>query len=68
MRHGCCVVLFRPTLSDKSGSPEELLQSLGPQLHPGVAQVEVDGDQALSAGLDLVRRADFDATHLLSVK
>uniref|UniRef100_A0A8C7Z0N4 G2/M-phase specific E3 ubiquitin protein ligase n=1 Tax=Oryzias sinensis TaxID=183150 RepID=A0A8C7Z0N4_9TELE len=67
VRHGCCVVFCRPTLSDKSGSPEELLRCLGPQLHPGVVQVEVDGDQALSAGLDLVRRADFDATHLLSV-
>ncbi|KAF6732776.1 G2/M phase-specific E3 ubiquitin-protein ligase [Oryzias melastigma] len=58
----------RPILSEKSGSPEELLRSLGPQLHPGIVQVEVDGDQALSAGLDLVRRADFNATHLLSVK
>ncbi|RVE57674.1 hypothetical protein OJAV_G00218330 [Oryzias javanicus] len=58
----------RPILSEKSGSPEELLQSLGPQLHPGIVQVEVDGDQALSAGLDLVRRADFNATHLVSVK
>uniref|UniRef100_A0A3P9IIL6 G2/M-phase specific E3 ubiquitin protein ligase n=1 Tax=Oryzias latipes TaxID=8090 RepID=A0A3P9IIL6_ORYLA len=51
VRHGCCVVFFRPTLSDKSGSPEELLLCLGPQLHPGVAQVEVDGDQAFSLAL-----------------
>ncbi|XP_037550720.1 G2/M phase-specific E3 ubiquitin-protein ligase [Nematolebias whitei] len=50
------------------GSPEELLQSLVPRLHHTSVQVEVNGDQALSAGLDLVRRTDFDPTHLLSIR
>lgn len=30
--------------------------------------VEVSGDQVLLAGLDLVRRTDFDPTHALSVR
>lgn len=59
---------LRPSLTDGSGSPEELLQSLAPQLHPPSIQVEVSGDQALSAGLDLVRRADFDPTQTLSIR
>ncbi|XP_042243967.1 G2/M phase-specific E3 ubiquitin-protein ligase [Thunnus maccoyii] len=56
----------RPSLP--VGSPEELLQALAPQLRPVGVQVEVRGDQALSAGLDLVRRTDFDPTHSLSVR
>ncbi|XP_042356642.1 G2/M phase-specific E3 ubiquitin-protein ligase [Plectropomus leopardus] len=58
----------RPVSCGGSGSPEEILQALGPQLRPLSVQVEVDGDQALSAGLDLVRRADFDPTCSLSVR
>ncbi|XP_041827269.1 G2/M phase-specific E3 ubiquitin-protein ligase [Melanotaenia boesemani] len=58
----------RPSLPVRSGSPEEFLQSLVPELHPVSIQVEVDGDQVLSAGLKLVRRADFDPTHTLSVR
>ncbi|XP_040915885.1 G2/M phase-specific E3 ubiquitin-protein ligase [Toxotes jaculatrix] len=52
----------------RSGSPEELLQALAPQLCPLSVQVEVSGYQALSAGLELVRRPDFDPTHTLSVR
>ncbi|XP_049918248.1 G2/M phase-specific E3 ubiquitin-protein ligase [Epinephelus moara] len=58
----------RPSLPVRSESPEEILQALRPQLRPDSVQVEVDGDQALSAGLELVRRADFDPTHTLSVR
>ncbi|XP_047466672.1 G2/M phase-specific E3 ubiquitin-protein ligase isoform X5 [Mugil cephalus] len=58
----------RSSLSVRSGSAEELLQSLLPQLHPLSVQVEVSGDQALLAGLDLVRRPDFDPSHPLSVR
>ncbi|XP_069573817.1 G2/M phase-specific E3 ubiquitin-protein ligase [Brachyistius frenatus] len=58
----------RPSLPVSCGSPEELLQSLVPQVLPLSVQVEVSGDQALSAGLDLVRRTDFDPTHTLSVR
>uniref|UniRef100_A0A3B3YY10 HECT domain-containing protein n=1 Tax=Poecilia mexicana TaxID=48701 RepID=A0A3B3YY10_9TELE len=48
-------------------SPEELLRSLLSHPSPVSAQVEVHRDQALSAGLDLVRRTNFDPTHSLSV-
>ncbi|KAM9356108.1 G2/M phase-specific E3 ubiquitin-protein ligase [Pholidichthys leucotaenia] len=58
----------RPFLLQRSGSPEELVQSLVPQLYPNSVQLEVSGLQALSAGLELVRRADFDPTHTLSVR
>lgn len=64
----CHSLSLRPSLPERSGSPEELLQSLVPRLHPPSVQVEVIGDQALSAGLDLVRRADFDPTQTLSVR
>ncbi|KAM7376450.1 hypothetical protein PAMP_006183 [Pampus punctatissimus] len=57
-----------PSLPVASGSPEELLQALAPQLRPPGVQVEVNGDQALSAGLDLVRRSNFDPTDSLSVR
>ncbi|XP_072221279.1 G2/M phase-specific E3 ubiquitin-protein ligase [Leuresthes tenuis] len=62
------VTCKRPSLPVQSGSPEELLQSLVPQLHPVSVQVEVNGDQALSAGLELVRRADFNPSHTLSIR
>lgn len=52
----------------RTESPEELLQALVSQLHPVSVEVEVSGDRALSAGLDLVRRTDFDPTHALSVR
>ncbi|XP_029316474.1 G2/M phase-specific E3 ubiquitin-protein ligase [Cottoperca gobio] len=55
-------------LSVGSGSPEEILRALGPQLRPLSVQVEVDRDQALSAGVELLRRANFDFTHTLSVR
>ncbi|KAK2892291.1 G2/M phase-specific E3 ubiquitin-protein ligase isoform X1 [Channa argus] len=57
-----------PALPAGSGSPEELLQALAPQLHPVCVVVEVSGDQALTAGLDLVRRTDFDPTNTLSIR
>lgn len=61
-------VSLRPSLPVGSGSAEEFLQALAPQLRPLSVQVEVGGDQALSAGVELVRRADFDPTHTLSVR
>lgn len=61
-------VSFRACSPVQPGSPEELLQSLVSRLHHTSVQVEVNGDQALSAGLDLVRRTDFDPAHLLSIR
>ncbi|XP_070698354.1 G2/M phase-specific E3 ubiquitin-protein ligase-like [Pempheris klunzingeri] len=58
----------RSPLPGGSGSPEEFLQVLTPQLGPLSVQVEVGGDRALSAGVELVRRIDFDPTHTLSVR
>ncbi|MEQ2216550.1 hypothetical protein XENOCAPTIV_017993, partial [Xenoophorus captivus] len=49
-------------------TPEKLLQSLLPHCYVASTQVEVHGDQALLAGLDLVRRANFNPMHLLSVR
>ncbi|XP_015248024.1 PREDICTED: G2/M phase-specific E3 ubiquitin-protein ligase [Cyprinodon variegatus] len=57
----------RPCTPVRPESAEELLQSLLPHQYPVSTQVEVHGDQALSAGLELVRRADFDPMHSLSV-
>nr|XP_020442049.1 G2/M phase-specific E3 ubiquitin-protein ligase isoform X2 [Monopterus albus] len=57
-----------PSLPVGSGSPEELLQALALQLRPLSVQVEVSRNLALSAGLDMVRRSDFDPTHTLSVR
>ncbi|XP_074548313.1 G2/M phase-specific E3 ubiquitin-protein ligase [Halichoeres trimaculatus] len=57
----------RPSLPVGCGSPEDLLRALAPQLSAVTVHVEVDGDQALFAGLELVRRADFDPTHTLTV-
>ncbi|XP_054652669.1 G2/M phase-specific E3 ubiquitin-protein ligase [Dunckerocampus dactyliophorus] len=60
----------RLSLPAASGSPEELLRALAPPRCPLLAelQVEVSGDQALSAALKLVRRPDFDPTLHLSVR
>lgn len=52
----------------QSSSPEALLQVLLPQLRPPGVQVEVSGEEVLSAGLDLVRRSDFDPSLVLSVR
>ncbi|XP_008275350.1 G2/M phase-specific E3 ubiquitin-protein ligase [Stegastes partitus] len=58
----------RPSLPVQAGSPEELLQALLPQLCPLSVQVEVSGEEVLSAGLELVRRSEFDPTQVLSVR
>ncbi|XP_036927071.1 G2/M phase-specific E3 ubiquitin-protein ligase [Acanthopagrus latus] len=58
----------RPSLPVASGSPKEILQALVPQLLPLSVQVEVSGDRALAAGVELVRRSDYDPTHTLSVR
>ncbi|XP_035529471.1 G2/M phase-specific E3 ubiquitin-protein ligase [Morone saxatilis] len=58
----------RPSLPVGSGSPEDLLQALAAQLRPLSVQVEVRRDRALAAGVELVRRTDFDPTHTLSVR
>lgn len=58
----------RPASPAGSRSPEEFLQALVPQLSPVTVQVEVEEDQALAAGVELVRRADFDPTHTLTVR
>uniref|UniRef100_A0A3B4ZHL7 G2/M-phase specific E3 ubiquitin protein ligase n=1 Tax=Stegastes partitus TaxID=144197 RepID=A0A3B4ZHL7_9TELE len=59
--------LVAPSLPVQAGSPEELLQALLPQLCPLSVQVEVSGEEVLSAGLELVRRSEFDPTQVLSV-
>ncbi|XP_068608325.1 G2/M phase-specific E3 ubiquitin-protein ligase [Brachionichthys hirsutus] len=58
----------RPSLPVVVTSSEELLQALALQLRPLSAQVEVNRDQVLAAGVELVRRADFDPTRTLSVR
>lgn len=61
---------FRVSLSDTSRcetSPQEQLQSLLPKPCP-LSQVDVSADRALLAGLELVRRNDFDPTHSLEVR
>lgn len=68
---GSCLVplvLLRSSLSLGSRSPQELLQSLLPQLGPTSVEVEVCWEEALAAGLELVRRPDFDPTHTLTVR
>uniref|UniRef100_A0A673CCC7 G2/M-phase specific E3 ubiquitin protein ligase n=1 Tax=Sphaeramia orbicularis TaxID=375764 RepID=A0A673CCC7_9TELE len=57
----------RPSLPIGSGSPQDLLKALVPQLRPLSVQVEARVDKVLTASLDLVRRTDFDPTHTLSV-
>lgn len=63
-----CLLLLRPSLPLGSRSPQELLQNLLPQLLPLSVVVEVGWDEALAAGLELVRRPDFDPTHTLTVR
>ncbi|KAM3593985.1 uncharacterized protein V6R79_000255 [Siganus canaliculatus] len=58
----------RPSFPVECGSPEASLQALVPQLRPLSVQVEVCGDQVLAAGVELVRRPDFDPTCTLSVR
>ncbi|XP_047200795.1 G2/M phase-specific E3 ubiquitin-protein ligase isoform X4 [Girardinichthys multiradiatus] len=58
----------RPCTRVRSETPEKLLQSLLPHCYVASTQVEVHGDQALLAGLDLVRRANFNPMHSLSVR
>uniref|UniRef100_A0A3Q2FLA8 G2/M-phase specific E3 ubiquitin protein ligase n=1 Tax=Cyprinodon variegatus TaxID=28743 RepID=A0A3Q2FLA8_CYPVA len=64
--HAFILPFVRPCTPVRPESAEELLQSLLPHQYPVSTQVEVHGDQALSAGLELVRRADFDPMHSLS--
>lgn len=59
---------LRPALAAASQTSEDILKALSRQLHPLSTQVEVGGDQALAAGLELVRRSDFDPAHTLSVR
>lgn len=58
----------RPSTCVRSVSPEELIRSLLPHSFPVSTQLEVHGDQALLAGLELVRRANFNPMHSLSVR
>lgn len=68
------LLLLRPSLPLGSRSPQELLQNLLPQLLPLSVEVQVEvglgvgGEEALAAGLELVRRPDFDPTHTLTVR
>lgn len=59
---------LRPALAAASQTSEDILKALARQLHPLGMQVEVGGAQALAAGLELVRRSDFDPAHTLSVR
>ncbi|XP_061677103.1 G2/M phase-specific E3 ubiquitin-protein ligase [Syngnathoides biaculeatus] len=54
--------------SSASASPEELLRALAPAARGAELQVEVVGERALAAALELVRRPDFDATRRLFVR
>lgn len=73
----CCLIWLvftwhasslRPALAAASRSSGEILGALVHQLRPLSVQVEVTGVQALAAGLELVRRSDFDPTHTLNVR
>ncbi|XP_054861529.1 G2/M phase-specific E3 ubiquitin-protein ligase isoform X2 [Amphiprion ocellaris] len=65
--HPSSISTKRPSSPVQAGSPEKLLQVLLPQLRPLSVQVEVRGEEVLSAGLELVRRTDFDPSLVLSV-
>ncbi|XP_041668056.1 G2/M phase-specific E3 ubiquitin-protein ligase [Cheilinus undulatus] len=58
----------RPSLPVGCESPADLLRALAPQLRLVPVQLEVSGYRALSAGVELVRRADFDPARTLSVR
>lgn len=55
---------LRPALA----SSADILRGLVHQLLPLSVQVEVSGRQALAAGVELVRRSDFDPAHTLNVR
>ncbi|CAF89650.1 unnamed protein product [Tetraodon nigroviridis] len=55
----------RPALASQTS--EDILRALARQLRPLGVQLEVGGAQALAAGLELVRRSDFDPAHTLNV-
>lgn len=57
---------LRPALASQTS--EDILRALARQLRPLGVQVEVGGAQALAAGLELVRRSDFDPAHTLNVR
>lgn len=59
---------LRPALAAAPQTSEDILKSLASQLGPLSVQVEVGGVQALAAGLELVRRSDFDPAHTLNVR
>lgn len=59
---------LRPALASESLSSADVLRDLVHQLRPPSAQVEVSGVQALAAGVELVRRSDFDPAHTLNVR
>lgn len=58
----------RPALASASQSSVDILSDLVHQLRPLSMQVEVSGVQALAAGVELVRRSDFDPAHTLNVR
>lgn len=59
---------LRPALDSASWSSADILRDLVHQLRPLSVQVEVSGVQALAAGVELVRRSDFDPAHTLNVR
>lgn len=59
---------LRPALDSASWSSADILRDLVHQLRPLSVQVEVCGVQALAAGVELVRRSDFDPAHTLNVR
>lgn len=59
---------LRPALASASRSSADILRDLAHQLRPLSVQVEVSGVQALAAGVELVRRSDFDPAHTLNVR
>lgn len=64
----CLASSPRPALASASQSSADILSDLVHQLRPLSVQVEVSGVQALAAGVELVRRSDFDPAHTLNVR
>lgn len=58
----------RPALAAAPQRPDHILRTLARQLRPLGVEVQVGGLQALAAGLELVRRSDFDPAHTLNVR